>query len=65
MRSLLKDNLPKIHELLRSYKVKRAFVFGSVCTDQFNEKSDIDILLSFDDDHIAIENYADNYFDLT
>jgi uncharacterized protein len=65
MQSLLKDNLPKIRELLKSYKVKRAFAFGSVCTDRFNEKSDIDILLSFDDDHIAIENYADNYFDLT
>lgn len=65
MQSLLKDNLPKIRELLTLYKVKHAFAFGSVCTDQFNKESDIDILLSFDDDKIEIENYADNYFDLT
>jgi uncharacterized protein len=65
MQPLLKNNLTKIQELLRTYKVKRAFAFGSVCTDQFNDKSDVDILLSFDDDRITMENYADNYFDLT
>jgi uncharacterized protein len=65
MQPLLKDNMQKIHELLKQHQVKRAFAFGSVCTDQFNMDSDIDILLSFNEDKIAIENYADNYFDLT
>jgi len=36
--------------------------FGSVCTDRFNENSDIDFLISFD--NIPIEQYTDNYFDL-
>lgn len=38
------------------------YVFGSVCTDKFNDTSDIDILISFKD--ISIEKYTDNYFDL-
>ncbi len=37
-------------------------VFGSVCTDKFNENSDIDILISFD--KLSIEEYTDNYFEL-
>ena len=65
MQALLKNNLTKVNALLRAHKVKSAYAFGSVCTDQFTYKSDIDILLSFDDALIEIENYADNYFDLT
>ena len=38
------------------------YVFGSVCTDKFNENSDIDILISFDT--LSIEQYTDNYFEL-
>jgi predicted nucleotidyltransferase len=38
------------------------YVFGSVCTDKFNDNSDIDILISFD--NISIDKYTDNYFDL-
>jgi predicted nucleotidyltransferase len=37
-------------------------VFGSVCTDKFNDNSDIDILISFD--NLSIDKYTDNYFDL-
>lgn len=38
------------------------YAFGSVCTDRFNDNSDIDLLISFDD--LSIEQYTDNYFDL-
>jgi hypothetical protein len=37
-------------------------VFGSVCTDNFNDKSDIDVLISFDT--LSVDQYTDNYFDL-
>ena len=37
-------------------------VFGSVCTDKFNEHSDIDILISFN--NLSVEQYTDNYFEL-
>jgi uncharacterized protein len=44
------------------YRVRRMYAFGSVCTDKFNNNSDIDFLISFED--ISYEQYTDNYFDL-
>ena len=38
------------------------YAFGSVCTDKFNNNSDIDFLISFKE--LSIEEYTDNYFDL-
>ncbi len=38
------------------------YLFGSVCTEHFNETSDIDILIEFKD--ISFEKYTDNYFEL-
>ncbi len=45
----LQDKLPEIIKLLKQYHVTSAFAFGSVCTDTFNEKSDIDMLVNLDD----------------
>ena len=44
------------------YNVKTMYAFGSVCTDKFNDLSDIDLLISFN--NLSIEQYTDNYFDL-
>ena len=38
------------------------YVFGSVCTENFTNESDIDLLISFD--NLSIEQYTDNYFEL-
>jgi predicted nucleotidyltransferase len=38
------------------------YVFGSAVTSDFNESSDIDILISFKD--IPYDKYTDNYFEL-
>jgi hypothetical protein len=38
------------------------YAFGSVCTDKFNENSDIDFLISFD--NLSFDQYTANYFDL-
>lgn len=38
-------------------------VFGSASTDDIEESSDIDILISFKQG-ISIEKYTDNYFEL-
>ncbi len=62
MQGLIKDKLDDLKKLCQDYDVKTMYVFGSVCTDKFNDKSDIDILISFKD--ISIEKYTDNYFDL-
>lgn len=62
MKELIKDKLNDLKKLCQDYDVKTMYVFGSVCTDKFNDKSDIDILISFKD--ISIEKYTDNYFEL-
>jgi len=51
-----------IQDLCKRYNVNSLYVFGSVLTDRFNDKSDIDMIVSFK--KIPLESYADNYFDL-
>lgn len=62
MQKLLTDNIDNIKTLCKTHNVKSLFAFGSVCTDRFNDQSDIDLLISFN----AMEygEYADTYFDL-
>lgn len=55
LHSIIKNNLVEIKSLLNQNKVKRAYAFGSVCTDKFNEQSDIDLLISFQDGMEPIE----------
>lgn len=62
MQKFIKDKIDDLKKLCQDYDVKTMYVFGSVCTDKFNDKSDIDILISFKD--ISIEKYTDNYFEL-
>lgn len=52
----------KIVILCKKHKVRKLFVFGSVLTDKFNEQSDIDLIVDFEE--VAPADYADNYFDL-
>jgi len=60
MHKIVSDNLDKIKKLCINHNVKSLFVFGSVCTDTFNELSDIDLLVSFNS--MDYGDYADNYF---
>lgn len=62
MQRIIANKLDKLKELCQAYDVKRMYIFGSVCTNRFNDTSDIDILISFKD--IPIEKYTDNYFEL-
>ncbi|MBL0310368.1 MAG: nucleotidyltransferase domain-containing protein [Bacteroidetes bacterium] len=57
------NKLPLLISLLRNHKVKRAYAFGSVCTDRFNPESDVDLLIAFQDDLDPIE-YGDLYWSL-
>ena len=45
-----------------AHNVKTLFASGSVCTDRFNEKSDVDLLISFKP--MDYGDYADTYFNL-
>lgn len=60
MNKLLKENIDKILEYCKTYKVKELYAVGSVLTERFNENSDIDLLISFN--NISIDEYTDNYF---
>jgi predicted nucleotidyltransferase len=58
----LEKYIKDIRILCRQNKVKTLFVFGSVLTDRFNEKSDIDLVVDIDSADPL--DYADNYFNL-
>jgi predicted nucleotidyltransferase len=60
--NLISQNIESIHALCKSHKVKSLYAFGSVLTDTFNDQSDLDFIVNFDDVHLL--DYADNYFDL-
>ena len=40
----INHRLDKIKEICKNYRVKAAYVFGSVLTDKFSDKSDIDLV---------------------
>lgn len=62
MQRLLLDNIEKIKTLCMNHNVKNLFAFGSVCTDRFNDESDVDLLISFKP--MESGDYADTYFEL-
>ena len=62
MHSSLESRLPEVANLLKQHKVKAAYVFGSVLTDDFNPASDIDLLVYFQ--KVPFNGYADNLFAL-
>ena len=62
MNKIIADKIDELRRLCHEYHVKSMHVFGSVCTDKFNDNSDIDILISFDS--LSVDQYTDNYFDL-
>ena len=62
MDKIVTDRMDELKKLCGTYNVKSMYAFGSVCTDKFNDNSDIDILISFET--LSIDQYTDNYFDL-
>jgi len=59
---IIDKNIDKIRALCNKHSVSRLFVFGSILTDNFNQSSDIDLLVDFAG--VDLYDYADNYFDL-
>jgi predicted nucleotidyltransferase len=51
-----------IVELCKQYKVKSLYAFGSATTPAFTNKSDVDLLVEFEEQDPF--DYADNYFNL-
>lgn len=62
MLNLITHKIQEIQRLCVKYNIKTAYLFGSATSSDFNDNSDIDILISFKD--LSIEQYTDNYFAL-
>ena len=60
MNKIISDNINKIRSVCEENNVKSLFAFGSVIEGRFTEKSDIDLLISFNP--MKHEDYAENYF---
>lgn len=61
MQPILKNNLEALTRILKSHKVKRAYAFGSVCTEKFNDESDVDFIIKMEDGLDPLE-YGEHYF---
>ena len=59
---LIENNKFDLQRLCEKYDVKSMYLFGSATSEEFNDSSDIDILISFKE--ISFEKYTDNYFEL-
>ncbi len=62
MLNLIENKKNELQRLCEQYDIKSMYVFGSAVTSDFNESSDIDILISFKE--IPYDKYTDNYFEL-
>ena len=52
----------EIINLCKTHKVKSLYAFGSVITDKFNQDSDVDLIVDFQ--QLDVLDYGDNYYDL-
>ena len=59
---LIEKNRVIISYLCDNHKVKELFLFGSVLSENFNNSSDIDMLIQFSD--VDLLDHFDNYMDL-
>ncbi len=60
---LIEMNIDKIIELCRKFHVRKLWVFGSILTNRFNDRSDVDLCVDFDWSNIPLLDAADNFFD--
>ncbi len=59
MNRLLETHQSEIALLCERHHVKQLYAFGSILTEKFTEKSDVDFVASFH--KISILDFADNY----
>ncbi len=60
--NLIENFSKDITELCKAHKVKSLYAFGSVLTDKFNNKSDVDLIVDFQP--LDVLEYGDNYYEL-
>lgn len=59
---LIKNNIEPLKQLCLTHNVDTMYLFGSATTSNFNEESDIDLLVKFKKFDLA--GYFDNYMSL-
>lgn len=59
--NIVEKNIDSLIELCKNHKVGELYIFGSILTEKFSDKSDIDFLVQFE--KIDILEYFDNYMD--
>ena len=52
---IFKAKLPLVSKLFKENKIKSAYAFGSILGDNFDENSDIDLLINFEDNLEPLE----------
>lgn len=60
---LIELNIERIVELCKRFHVRKLWVFGSILTNRFNDKSDVDLCVDFEWENIPLMEAADNFFD--
>jgi predicted nucleotidyltransferase len=63
MQPIITERSPQLQRILGAHHVKRAYAFGSVCTDDFHDNSDIDLLIAFDREG-PFQGYVENMWSL-
>ena len=58
---LIEENKQKLIQLCMQHHVKQLHLFGSILTENFNDDSDIDMLIQFLS--MDLKDYFDNYMD--
>ncbi len=56
---MIDKNIDTITTLCDKYRVKELYLFGSILTDNFNDASDVDMLVQFAS--VELCDYFDNY----
>ena len=59
---LIENHNKDILNLCKAHKVKSLYAFGSVLTDKFNNDSDIDLIVDFE--NLDVIDYGDNQYNL-
>lgn len=62
MNNVVLQNIDEISRICKEHHVKQLYAFGSVCTDKFDEKSDIDFIIVFNQRYF--DGYVENFLSL-
>ena len=58
---LVHNKIGEINKVCKKYHISLLYVFGSILTNKYNDDSDIDFVVYFEE--VPLLEYADNFFD--